>query len=48
MGVFTKGYNKIYKYEGDWEEDMRQGKGLLKEAFGNFEGTWLNNMVHMQ
>ncbi len=43
-GRKTKTYANGDKYEGDWVNDRRQGKGIFTHAYGDkYEGDWIND-----
>jgi hypothetical protein len=42
-GIFTSSYGR---YEGDWENDQKHGKGI-ETRVSTYEGDWVNNNRHI-
>jgi len=44
-GVYTKA-NGLGKYTGEWDDNVKKGKGAMKDPNGTYDGDWVNNMRH--
>ena len=40
-------YTTGEKYDGEWKEDVKEGKGSYESPVeGKYYGDWVNNMKH--
>jgi len=38
-------FTALPRYVGDWADDMREGKGVMTDSSGVYDGDWKSDLV---